>query len=75
MEVNMPNLLSTSGAAKLLGVPPYRLDNLIRLGKVDPALMLGRRAWQYEDIFTAAKLLGVDTPEVRNQMQLLKVPA
>ena len=58
--------LSTGDVFRLLQVPEHRLTVLIRLGKLDVPLVCGRRAWGPDHVLRAAKLVGRDTPAVRN---------
>ena len=63
----MPWPISTGAVCKLMpGVKEYQLNNLIRLGKLDVPLQMGRRAWNTEHVLQAAKLLGRDSLEIRN---------
>jgi len=57
--------LTTGQVATLLGVPEHRITSQIRLGKVAPHLYLGRRAWTREDVLKTARILGLDTLEIR----------
>ena len=59
----------TGEVVRLLSVPEFRLTNLERLGKLSVPLVCGRRAWMQEHVLAAAKLLGTDTPTIRNLCQ------
>jgi hypothetical protein len=58
--------LATGAVVRLLNVPETRLATLIRLRKVAVPVTAGRRLWMPEHVLSAAKLLGVDTPSIRN---------
>lgn len=56
----------TGQVAALLEVPEHKVTNQIRLGKVTPPLVLGRRAWSPADVLKVACILGRDSIEIRN---------
>ena len=58
--------LSTGLVVALLGVPEHRITSQIRLGKVRPPLIMGRRAWTRDDVLKVARILGRDSIELRN---------
>lgn len=64
MEQRWP--LSTGEVTGLLGVPEHRITSQIRLGKVNPPLLMGRRAWGPQHVPAVARIIGKDTPEVRD---------
>jgi len=49
-----------------------RLRNLIRINAVQPRYHLGRRDWSADDIATAARILGLDGPEVREKIDRIR---
>lgn len=57
---------ATGEVVKLLSVPEHSITNQIRLGKVTVPVVLGRRAWQPEQVLKVARLLGRDSIEIRN---------
>ena len=65
MGTNWPK--RTGEVAKLIGATEVRISSLIRLGKVNPPMLMGRRAWDRTHALTAAKVLGLDSCEVRNE--------
>lgn len=58
--------ISTGAVVRLLHVAETRLVHLIRQGRIEVPVVFGRRAWDRCHVLRAAKLLGLDTPEVRN---------
>lgn len=64
MEQRWP--LSTGQVAALLGVPEHRVTSQIRLAKVNPPMLMGRKAWAAEHVLAVARIIGRDTLEVRN---------
>ena len=64
MTVEWP--MGTGRVAELLGVPEHSVANQIRLNKIRPPLVCGRRAWAREDVLRVAHILGVDTPAIQN---------
>jgi hypothetical protein len=58
--------LTTGAVVKLLSTREDSIRHLIRNRKVDPQQICGRRIWHPADVLAAAKLLGLDTVEVRN---------
>jgi hypothetical protein len=57
--------ISTGQVAGLLRVPEHRVTSQIRLGKLHPPLIMGRRAWTSAHLFAVAKILGRDSLEIR----------
>ncbi|MGD0090047.1 MAG: hypothetical protein ABSE73_09010 [Planctomycetota bacterium] len=64
--------LSTGQLAALLGVPPYRVSNLLFQKKVEPPQIMGRSAFYREDARKAARLIGVVDPARLNAVELLQ---
>jgi len=60
---------STGEVTTLLGVPEHRVTSQIRLDKIHPEILLGRRAWTPEQVLQLARLLGRDTLEFRQQLE------
>jgi hypothetical protein len=58
--------LSTGEVAALLEVPEHRITSQIRLGKVNPPMLMGRRAWGPEHVLAVARIIGKDSPAIRN---------
>ena len=58
--------LSTGQVCRLLQTPEHRVINPIRQGKLSVLNVGCRRLWAPGDILIVAKLLGKDTPEIRN---------
>ncbi len=62
--MNFP--ISTGDVTRLLGVPEYKVTTPIRLGKMTVPYISGRRAWYPENIIRVARIIGRDSPELRN---------
>jgi hypothetical protein len=58
--------LTTGEAGRLIGVSECTLSNQIRLGRVQPPLLCGRRAWYAEHVLAVARILGKETAELQN---------
>jgi hypothetical protein len=58
--------LSTSQVAELLDVPEHSVRNQIKLNRIRPTRLMGRRAWTPADVLRCANILGRDSIEVRN---------
>lgn len=58
--------LSTGQVCELLKVAEHSVTNQIRLNKVRPSIVCGRRAWSRDDVLRVAHILGRDTAEVQN---------
>ncbi len=56
--------ISTGQAARLLGVPEPKLNDLVRRHKIDPppAVIAGRRQWDHQHVVQAATALGLPVP-------------
>jgi hypothetical protein len=61
--------ICTGEVCKLLAAREYQLTNQIRLGKVSPPLLMGRRAWMPDHVLAVARILGRDSIELRNALQ------
>jgi len=61
--------LATNQVAALIGTSPKQLESLVRFNRVaTPPRERGRFAWGAEHILAAARVLGLDTPELRNML-------
>ena len=58
--------MGTGAVCALVGINEHRARNLIRSGKLDVPCVGGRRLWFSEHVLKLAKLVGLDTVEVRN---------
>lgn len=58
--------MSTGAVCTLVGLPEHRARNLIRCGKLSVPCLGGRRMWFSEHVLALAKLVGLDTPAIRN---------
>jgi hypothetical protein len=58
--------MSTGQVCRLLQTAEHRVINPIRQGKVDVPNIGGRRLWSAEHVLAVAKLIGKDTPALRN---------
>ncbi len=65
---------STGQVAALLGVPEHRVTAQVRLAKIHPEFLLGRRAWTPDQVLQLSRLLGLDTPELRQHLAALIQP-
>jgi hypothetical protein len=63
-ELKFP--MSTGQVCRLFRTAEHRLCNLARMGKLDVPNIGGRRMWSAEHVLKAARLLGLDSVEVRN---------
>jgi len=61
-------MFSTGQLRRILDVSERRLDALCRQGRINVPLFAGRRVWSADLALRAARLLGRDTPEVRNRL-------
>jgi len=57
--------LSTMQVAELLSCPEHSVRNQIRLAKIRPQIIVGRRAWTPAEVLRCANTLGRDSVEVR----------
>ena len=68
--------VSTGHAARLLGVPEPRLNDVVRRGRVrpEPPIVAGRRLWGPEHLLQAARALDVLTDELREALRSTAPP-
>jgi len=64
MIVQFP--LLTGQVVLILHCKESRLHDAVRRGLVHPPIVSGRRLWRAPDVLAVAKLLGVDSADVRN---------
>jgi len=57
---------STGQVCELLQTPEYRVINPVRARKVHVPNIGGRRLWSAENVLAVARILGKDSPEIRN---------
>ena len=63
----MPSFpMGTGAVCALVGINEHRARNLIRSGRLSVPCVGGRRMWFSEHVLKLAKLVGLDTVEVRN---------
>lgn len=62
-------LAPTSGSIERIA---RRLQFLVHSNAVIPRFHLGRRDWSADDIATAARILGLDGPEVREKIDRIR---
>ena len=67
-ELTMPTQwpISTGQVVAILGVPEHRITSQIRLGKINPPQIMGRRAWTPLHVLAVAKIIGKDSIALRN---------
>lgn len=58
--------ISTGQVCRLLETPEHRVLNPIRQAKLFVPNIGGRRLWSAEHVLTVAKILGKDSPTIRN---------